>query len=199
LNSYAAVAWCYDEVAWLYSWGRIRQAKLAHLVEVERGDRVLYAGVGRGEEAVEAVRRGARVTGLDCTAAMLQRFERRLAVAGLTAELVEADLFSHAFASDGYDHVVAHFFLNVFAPERMREALSRLAALVAVGGRLVIADFAACARPAYYRPVSWAAWALALAALHPSYDYVPELEALGFRVSRRDGFGWFDSISARRM
>ncbi len=158
---------------------------------------MLYAGVGRGEEAVEAARRGARVTALDCAPAMLRRLDRRLAREGLGAELVEADLFTWEGPAEGYDHVGAHFFLNVFSPERMREALSRLTGLVG-GGRLVIADFATRASAAYYRPVSVAAWALGLAALHPIYDYAPELEALEFTVSRRDGFGAFESLSAVR-
>ena len=198
LTSYDRVAWCYDEIASVYSLGRIRKAKLAHLIEVEPGDRVLYAGVGRGEEAVEAARRGARVTALDCAPEMLRRLERRLASECLTAELVEADLFRYQPPCHGYDHVVAHFFLNVFSPERMREALSRLAGLVCAQGRLVIADFGPRARPAYYRPVSVAAWLLALAALHPLYDYRLELETLGFSLSRQDVFGAFDSFSAVR-
>ena len=198
LTSYGSVAWCYDEIAAVYSLGRIRKAKLAHLVEVEPGDRVLYAGVGRGEEAVEAARRGARVTALDCAPAMLRRLERRLASEGLKAELVEADLLRCPPLRHGYDHVVAHFFLNVFSPERMREALSRLAGLVCAEGRLVIADFGPRSRSAYYRPVSIAAWLLALAALHPIYDYRLELETLGFRLSRQDAFGAFDSLSAVR-
>lgn len=182
----------------MYSLGRIRKAKLAHLVEVEPGDRVLYAGVGRGQEAVEAARRGARVTALDRAPAMLRRLERRLASEGMKADLVEADLFQCQLPRHGYDHVVAHFFLNVFSPEQMRVALSRLAGLVAAEGRLVIADFGPWARWAYYRPVSLAAWLLALAALHPIYDYRLELETLGFRLSRQDAFGAFESLSAVR-
>jgi demethylmenaquinone methyltransferase/2-methoxy-6-polyprenyl-1,4-benzoquinol methylase len=199
LSSYSAVAWCYDEIASVYSLGRIRRAKLAHLVEVEPGDRVLYAGVGRGEEAVEAARRGARVTAVDCAPAMLRRLDRRLATEDLTAELALADLFTTDALVGGYDHVVAHFFLNVFAPRRMREALSYLANLVAPGGRLVVADFSTDSSAAYYRPVNVAAWALGLAALHPVYDYVSELAPLGFRLSRRDCFGSFESISAIRL
>ena len=80
----------------------------------------------------------------------------------------------------------------------MREALSRLAGLVCAEGRLVIADFGPWSRSAYYRPVSIAAWLLALAALHPIYDYRLELETLGFRLSRQDAFGAFDSLSAVR-
>lgn len=159
---------------------------------------MLYAGVGRGQEAVEAAALGARVSGLDRAPAMLRRLRRCLAARGLSAELVEGDLFTFEAASGGYDHVVAHFFLNVFPHETMREALALLAGCVAPGGRLVVSDFAAGSSAAYYRPVNVAAWLLGLAALHPIYDYVPELEALGFRVTRRDAFGPFESISARR-
>lgn len=196
MHSYGAVAWCYDELCGVYSGGAIRRAKLAHLEDLEPGDRVLYAGVGRGEEAVAAARLGARVTAIDCAPAMLERLARRLDSEHLKADLVEGDVLLWCAPPGGYDTVAAHFFLNLFDAQAMRDALAHLVAMVAVGGRLAIADFAPpcggrVARllsRAYYAPVDGAAWAAGLAALHPIYDYEVELRRHGFIVVRRQTF-----------
>ena len=214
LQSYGAVAWCYDEVAALYSLGRIGLAKACQVSLLEPGERVLYAGAGRGSEAVLAAQRGARVTALDVSPAMLSRLQRRLDRVGSHAELLCGDYLEHE-PRERYDVVVANFFLNLFAPEDMRRALARLVSWVRPGGRVMIADFApprgswatriACR--AYYRPVSLAAAALRLAALHPIYDYEREFDALGLSLLRRDEFrlarwSWtpvlYESLVARR-
>jgi len=212
VRSYGAVAWCYDEVAALYSLGSIAAAKRSQLQELRPGDRVLYAGVGRGSDALEAARRGAQVTALDVSPAMLRRLRRRLAGAAQQAELLCADLFEHRPASC-YDAVAANFVLNVFDPHEMRRALLHLVSLLRPGGKLLIADFAppqggrferALAR-AYYRPVNLAAWSLGLCALHPIYDYARPLESIGLQVLRRRGFRparavpvLYESLVARR-
>jgi ubiquinone/menaquinone biosynthesis C-methylase UbiE len=193
---YDAFAWCYEEIAALYSLGRIQRAKASQVTEFSPGDRVLYAGVGCGEDAVLAARRGVAVTAVDCAEPMLRRLRRRLNREGLCAELVQADVRAHAVDAPGYDAVTANFMLNIFARESMRELLGHLARLVRPGGKLLIADFAFpsgrslerwLAR-AYYRPVNVAAWALRLCALHPLYDYASELNTLGFSVTHSARF-----------
>ena len=59
---YGEVASFYEELADLYSRGRIAASKRSQLVHLAPGDRVLYVGVGRGEDALEAARKGVRVT-----------------------------------------------------------------------------------------------------------------------------------------
>ncbi len=187
--SYDAVAFLYDELAAAYSLGRIQRSKASQLAAIARGDRVLYAGVGRGSDALLAARFGARVTAIDLSPRMLARFERRLAREGLTAELIRGDVAAHA-PERAYDVVVANYFLNLYEVERAGQMLRRIAGLVRRGGRLMLADFA---RPAggwfarslthaYYRPVNVVAWALGFCALHPILDYARLLEPLGFRI-----------------
>jgi ubiquinone/menaquinone biosynthesis C-methylase UbiE len=211
-RSYGTVAWCYDELAAVYSLGRIGLAKTCQVPLLEPGERVLYPGAGRGSEALLAAQRGARVTALDASPAMLSRLGRGLERAGTRAELLCGDCREHQ-PLDRYDVVAANFFLNLFSPHEMRRTLARLVSMVRPGGRVMIADFApprgswatrlACR--AYYRPVSLAAAALGLAALHPIYDYEVEFEALGLSLLRRDEFrlaSWtpvfFESLVARR-
>ncbi len=186
---YQSVAWLYDELAALYSLGRIGRSKAAHLGGIEAGDRVLFAGVGRGSDALLALRRGAKVTAVDLSPAMLDRFAHRLARAGLEAELLRGDVADHR-PDRPYDVVVANYFLNLFDEARAGEMLRRLSQLVRPGGTLLLADFA---RPlggsfaraitnAYYRPVNWIAWALGFCARHPILDYPQLLEPMGFRI-----------------
>jgi demethylmenaquinone methyltransferase/2-methoxy-6-polyprenyl-1,4-benzoquinol methylase len=198
---YDRVAWCYQELAAAYSLGAIRAVKASQLEELAAGSRVLYAGVGRGEDALSAARRGIAVTGLDCSAAMLRRLRRSLDREAVSARVVQADFFEHPCfehpcAGSSYDAVMVNFVLNIFAVDRMRKAIAQLGSLVRPGGKLLIADFAhpsgnawqRTAVRAYYRPVNLVGWALGLCALHPLYDYVAELRAIGFDVISRRGF-----------
>lgn len=210
---YESVAWLYDELAALYSLGRIARSKLAQLDGIEVGDRVLFAGVGRGVDALVAVRRGAKVTAVDLSPRMLERCARGLAREGLMAELIHGDVADHR-PERAYDVVVANYFLNLFDDARAGEMIRHLGQLVRPGGLLVLADFArplggAVARAitnAYYRPVNWIAWALGFCALHPIPDYPRLLAPLHFRLRSERRFPVlfgsnpaFVSIAAERL
>jgi 2-polyprenyl-3-methyl-5-hydroxy-6-metoxy-1,4-benzoquinol methylase len=187
--SYGPVAGFYDWLAAFYSRGRIGVSKREHLAAIKRGDRVLYAGVGRGEEALMAARLGARVTGIDIAPEMLERLSEQISKENLEFELICGDVSGHK-PSELYDVVVANYFLNLFDVERAGEMLRHLAELVGPGGSLVLTDFALpqggwvarAITEIYYRPVNWIAWALGLCALHPILDYARLLEPVGFRI-----------------
>lgn len=186
---YGSVAFVYDWIAAVYSRGRIGLSKRVQLDEIEADDRVLYAGVGRGEDAVLAARFGARVTAIDLAPAMIRRLSRRLEREGLDVELLCGDVSSHK-PERPYDVVVANYFLNLFDVERAREMLRHLRGLVKPGGTLMLADFALprgglmarALTELYYRPVNWVAWAFGLCALHPILDHARLIEPLGFRI-----------------
>jgi ubiquinone/menaquinone biosynthesis C-methylase UbiE len=73
---------------------------------------------------VQAAQAGLRVTAVDCCPAMLEATSRRLHRAGVEqrVELVSADLLRRTPSAD-YDVVIAQFFLNVFAAERLPQVL----------------------------------------------------------------------------
>jgi len=205
--SHERVAGCYEALARIYSRGRIGAAKASQIEEMRAGDRVLYAGVGGGEDALLAARRGVRLSAVDLSPAMLRALRRRLDGEGLAGELIVGDVLEHR-AEEPYDLVAANFFLNVFAEEVMLRVLAHLASQVRPGGKLLVADFAppgqgstsvctsartpartsAWVHALYYRPVNLAAWALRLCALHPIYDYVPAAARLGLSLRRRRRF-----------
>jgi demethylmenaquinone methyltransferase/2-methoxy-6-polyprenyl-1,4-benzoquinol methylase len=165
--SYGTIARFYDWLAGVYSRGQIAASKRGQLDEIECGDRVLYAGVGTGQDALRAVRAGARVTAIDLAPEMLERFAKQLAREDLDAELVCGDVSVYK-PSGLYDVVVANYFLNLFDVEHAREMLRHLC-------ERAITEI-------YYRPVNWSAWALGFCALHPILDYARLLEPMGFRV-----------------
>lgn len=191
LRSYDRVAPWYDLVARLWTGGAIGAAGSAAAERVRRGQTVLIAGVGGGRDAAALARDGARLTLVDLSARMLERAAARVrAVDGAAApELLCADALS--LPDRRFDVVCAHYFLNVFAPHELPEVLGRLAAHVAPGGLLSIADFAPvpAGRPLqalhYQVPMRCFA-ALGLCAPHPTYDYGSLLPA-GWRLESTRG------------
>ena len=187
--SYGSIAGSYDWLAAVYSRGRIGASKREQLDAIERGDRVLYAGVGRGKEAVLAARFGARVTAIDLAPQMLERLSKQLAREDLESELISGDVSNHK-PSEFYDVVVANYFLNLFDVERAREMLRHLCGLVKPGGTLLLTDFALprggpfarAISELYYRPVNWIAWVFGFCALHPILDYARLIEPMDFRI-----------------
>jgi SAM-dependent methyltransferase len=87
-----------------------RPAMLAMLPPVE-GLRVLDAGCGSGLHAAALLDRGARVTGIDASTAMVEHARRRLA--GCEVELRVADLRAPLpFADGGFDGIMSALVLH---------------------------------------------------------------------------------------
>jgi ubiquinone/menaquinone biosynthesis C-methylase UbiE len=175
-------------LARLYSLGKIEAAKEAQLSFMNPGDRVLYVGVGAGEDAVQAARRGVRLTCIDLSEGMLRRARSKVEAEGLSAEFVRGDVFEHDRPGH-YDVVAANFFLNCFERGPMRRMLRHLSGLVRPGGRLLIADVAVPSGNVVQRTIHRAYngvgialyWAMGLVPLHPIYDYRRYFDEAGLR------------------
>lgn len=193
-RNYDAVARIYEELAHVYSLGLIRKAKLVELRYLAPGDRVLYLGVGSGEDAAAAARAGAKVTAIDLSARMVARLRARLSRRGLDAELIAGDALQHRPA-EPYDAVCGNYFFNLFNKHDMPVVLRHAASLVKPGGRLMIADMAP--PKGFGGALSWLYlkfgltffWALRLASQHPIYDYAAYGRAEGLEVEAIHDFG----------
>lgn len=185
----------YGRVGRLYEWmareeqGGLPSWKAEQVERLRPGERVLYAGVGPGFDALAAAAKGCDVTCIDLATNMLRRCEARFGQAGLTGRFIVGSVLEHDQAAD-YDAVVANFFLNIFEPAVMRRMLGHLVALLRPGGVLMIGDF----RPGRgwgltelwarvnYRIAILFFGAFGLSPWQAMHDYRPLLEDLGLRI-----------------
>lgn len=109
-------------------------------VGVQAGETLLDVATGSGNAALEAARRGARVTGLDLTPELLAAAEARAAAEGHTIAFVEGDAQALPFADDSFDRVTS-VFGAMFAPDQTRTA-AELLRVCRPGGTVAVAAWA---------------------------------------------------------
>jgi ubiquinone/menaquinone biosynthesis C-methylase UbiE len=194
-RSYNAVAWFYETTARWYSRGRIGASKAWQVQHLNSGDRVLYAGVGTGEDALLAARRGAKVTCVDVAPKMLQRAQRRIEAEGLTAEFVCSDIAA-VEAAGSFAAVAADYFLNLFDDGTVAALVDHLVAMLRPGGKFMIADFMPERGRGLGRAIqtihrfvaNWLYWAVGLAHLGPIREYPAYLRAAGLEMKAVEEF-----------
>jgi tellurite methyltransferase len=98
---------------------------------------LLDLGCGLGNLALEAARRGCRVTAIDASPAAVARVRTAAAAESLPVEVLQADLETWAIDRD-YDTIVAIGLLMFFRRERALELLGQIEDRVRPGGRAVI-------------------------------------------------------------
>lgn len=190
-DKYKLVGPLYDWLSALYSGKSIHRCKVAMLDKLKPGDKVLFAGVGHGKDAVHAARLGAEVTVVDLSETMLRNFQRNL-------EKEDIDMRIRQLHSDimlvreweKYDMVVANFFLNVFDEHMMHRVLEHLIRLGKPGAHVVVGDFAyptghilsRCAKKAYWYGAVLFFWMFAGNAVHRIYNYPESMQKLGLHV-----------------
>lgn len=211
-DRYKWVGRIYDMLSYAYGGKSIHSCKTAMLDHLQPGDKVLFAGVGHGMDAIHAARRGADVTVVDMSQTMLQSFQRNLAKVETTGSIrqIHRDFFKVSEYAQ-YDMVVANFFLNVFDRQTMFLALRHLIDLGKPGAHIVIGDFAPAAdhllarfvKALYWYPAILFFCLLTQNALHRIYPYPDALRLLGLKVVDKKHFGFggmktYWSIMARK-
>jgi SAM-dependent methyltransferase len=189
---YDKVAGLYDALGLLYTGGQIGRLKQRQLRHLAANQRVLYAGVGTGQELSGAVAAGAIPTALDTSPRMLARARRRLANPESVRFCCE-DIFEHR-PRWPYDVVVANFFLNVFSRDTLPHVLERLSNCLTIGGTLLIGDFtgpeggfwAQSLQRAYYLPPLLLFALLTKNPWHPLYDYSNAARRAGFTLVEQE-------------
>jgi demethylphylloquinol methyltransferase len=188
-RSYESISSVYERLTAVCTGGQNLATRLSQIEDMRAGQRVLYVGVGPGEEALEAVRRGVHVTCVDLSPSMIEIVRQRFESAGLPGEFVCADIMEFE-ADEPFDVVVSNFFLNIFSRPAMLQMLTRMVSLVRPGGDFVIADFAAprgnivlrFRHWLYYTVANVSHWMLGLCALHRIYTYSDYFPALGLKL-----------------
>jgi demethylmenaquinone methyltransferase/2-methoxy-6-polyprenyl-1,4-benzoquinol methylase len=189
-KAYDKLSSLYDAAAHLYSGGKIRAVKAAQLDEMRPGDKILYAGVGTGEDAAMVARPDVKVTILDTSPLMLERAARRFQAAGVQGiEIICCDVRDHG-RSAYYDIVIANFFLNIFSESTMKEVMARLAGMIKPGGKMLIGDYSfphgrwpqRVTQRLYYFASMFSVWLFGGTTLHPIYDYLRYFEEVNLRT-----------------
>ncbi len=117
---------------------RVEERVVFDLAGSLRGRKVLDVGTGDGTYAIEAARRGAKVTGIDVDPAMLAAARSRSESADVSVALREARAEGLPFDASAFDVVLAVTVL-CFVPDA-RGAVREMARVLAPGGRLVLGE-----------------------------------------------------------
>ena len=103
--------------------------------------RVLEIGLGQGADSEQLIRRGARWTGVDLTAAAVERVGARLKLRSLPYDgLRQASALDLPFADDSFDMVFSHGVLH-HIPD-IRQAQAEIARVLEPNGELVVMLYA---------------------------------------------------------
>lgn len=140
---FAAVAPRYDLINDLQSFGmhRLWKRRLVRLAEVKLGEAALDLCCGTGDIAFALARAGAKVSGVDFSAAMLDVARRRSVAAGSgTVTFEEGDALSLRFAAESFDLVTIGYGLRNL--RSIDAGLREIARVTRLGGRLMVLDFA---------------------------------------------------------
>ena len=111
-----------------------RWRRLAVRAVVWPGDRVLDSCCGTGDLAIEAERRGGRVTGLDFSERMLERARRKSG----TIEWVQGDALALPFADGEFDAVTVGFGVRNLAD--LEGGLREAARVLRPGGKIAVLE-----------------------------------------------------------
>ncbi len=198
-DRYKWVGRVYDLLSFAYGGKSIHRCKTAMLDHLQPGDKVLFAGVGHGKDAIHAAQLGADVTVVDMSETMLQNFQRNLAKTETFGSIrqIHRDIFK-VMEFEQYDMVVANFFLNVFDRGTMLQVLRHLIDLGKPGANIVIGDFAPAANNPFARFIKALYWYPAILffclvtqnALHWIYEYPYALKLLGLEIVDKKHFGF---------
>jgi len=114
-------------------------ATLVNFAGIRAGEAVLDVGCGTGVTTVTAARKGAKVTGLDLTPALLERAKFNATQAGVSIEWHEGDVEALPFKDQQFDVVISQFG-HMFAP-RPAIAVAEMLRVLKPGGRIAFSTW----------------------------------------------------------
>lgn len=131
---YGPLAWAYDAVAWLVSFGYWSRWRLDALGYLKPGS-ILEIGFGTGELLIELASVGYQVTGLERSPQMHAVTSRKLHKRGLFLRRVCAQAEAMPFSSEMFTNVISTFPSNYLLHE---ETLAEIRRVLERDGRCVV-------------------------------------------------------------
>lgn len=196
-DKYKIIGPVYDFLSTIYSGRQIHKCKTAMNIDLKSGDKILFAGVGHGRDAIDAAERGAQVTVVDLSQTMLNNLKKNLIGKHFKypIRLVHSDILKFDEVAQ-YDQVVANFFLNVFPEPFMRQVMEHLASLVKSEGAFVVGDFhypkgnvlTKAFQNVYWYVAVFTFTVFAKNAFHKIYNYPKHLKEMGFSIEKTQSF-----------
>jgi ubiquinone/menaquinone biosynthesis C-methylase UbiE len=122
---YGPLAWAYDTVAWLVSFGYWSRWRLDALGYLQAGS-VLETGFGTGALLVALAEGGFDVTGLEPSPQMLKVTDRKLRRKKLLIKRVGGKTEAIPFMADWYDNVLSTFPSNYILEEQTLREIYRV-------------------------------------------------------------------------
>jgi SAM-dependent methyltransferase len=117
----------------------IPAAKLVKFAQVAAGQKVLDVACGTGVVAVTAARRGANVSGLDLSPALLERARSNAETAAVSIDFIEGDIEALPYPDACFDVVLSQFG-HIFAP-RPAVAIKEMLRVLKPGGRIAFSTW----------------------------------------------------------
>ncbi len=133
----------YDKGIRLLSMGQIGDYYDDLISHIKENQRVLDIGCGTGELSVRAARHGARVTGIDMNAQMLEVAREKAEAAGVqqSIEFREMGVAEMSeFKNESFDTITAGLCLSELSSDELLFTLDQAFRILIPGGRLLIAD-----------------------------------------------------------
>ncbi|EAT11299.1 class I SAM-dependent methyltransferase [Bermanella marisrubri] len=196
-DKYKIIGPLYDFLSTIYSGRQIHKCKIAMNDGLKTDDKILFAGVGHGKDAIDAAEKGLKVTVVDLSATMLKNLEKNIKGKQFKhpIRLVHSDILKFD-ETEEYDQVVANFFLNVFPEDFMVTVMKHLTTLVKPEGSFVVGDFHYPKGNIFTRAFQNAYWYVAVFiftvfaknAFHKIYNYPKHMESLGLKVEKTESF-----------
>jgi len=141
LDVYSRIAPLYDSWAWLTEIKA--RSRCLELAAIQDGEDVLEVAVGTGLAFVEILtgNPSGRNEGIDLTAAMLTRAERRAARTGLQHyRLRVGDAYDLDFPSESFDVLVNNYMFDLLPERDFPAILDEFKRVLRPGGRLALAN-----------------------------------------------------------
>ena len=175
LGRYERIAPFYDLLDLPFEFRRYR--KIRPLLFQGLTGRILDAGVGTGRN-IPFYPPGAEVVGIDISAAMLARAERRRLSLGADVQLRQMDVTQLEFPDRSFDAAIATFLFCVLPDDLQVPALREMGRVVKPGGTIRLLEYAR-PRGARRRAIAWMwepwiAWAYGASFDRRTEERVPE-------------------------